>query len=213
MATATNSTEGQILLSGDLAGTGESPQLRPTGATPGTYSTSFSSVAPDGTLTATVPALVVDSKGRVNFIRSRAATEQLETATSTTVGAVKVDGTTITSNAGTLSVNTSNLPIATNSTLGIARTDNSSFYVDPGGRIGIITAASNRRGKVMPDGTTMEMDGQFLKVKDIQCTATTLGTVQSPLTTSVQVRSGGVLVVVPPVATTTTLGSSALPRM
>lgn len=50
MALATNSTPGSIVLAGDLTGTANTPELRVTGVTPGSY------IAPD---------IVVDSKGRV----------------------------------------------------------------------------------------------------------------------------------------------------
>ena len=51
MATATTTVEGEIVLAGDLTGTGASPQLIATGVIPGTY--------------APVQRLIVDAKGRV----------------------------------------------------------------------------------------------------------------------------------------------------
>ena len=207
MATATNSTEGQILLSGDLTGTGESPQLRPTGATPGTYGSSFGAVAPDGTMPVTVPALVVDSKGRVNFIKSRTSTETLTPATSSTLGVVKIDGTTITSSGGTITAtNISGLPTATTSVMGIARGDDATFYNDAaGGRVGIITAGPTRLGKVMPDGTTMQMSGQLLTTIVTPATTSVEGSVR-PDNTTITINAG-VLSRNAPVATTSVEGS------
>ena len=55
MSAATNDTLGQVVLSGDLAGTGETPELRATGVTPGTYS---------------LAQMVIDAKGRTIFART-----------------------------------------------------------------------------------------------------------------------------------------------
>lgn len=55
MSAATTTTLGQVVLSGDLAGYGESPELRATGVTPGTYS---------------LAQMVIDAKGRTIFARN-----------------------------------------------------------------------------------------------------------------------------------------------
>lgn len=61
MAQATTTTEGEIVLAGDLTGDANSPQLRASGVTPGTY--------------APVRRVTVDSKGRVTSVGKMTAAE------------------------------------------------------------------------------------------------------------------------------------------
>lgn len=61
MATATNSTEGEIVLGGDLTGTADAPELVSTGVIPGVYSP--------------VQRMYVDAKGRIVSVGSLTAAE------------------------------------------------------------------------------------------------------------------------------------------
>ena len=135
MATATNTTLGEIVLGGDLTGAADSPQLISTGVTPGTY-------APLG-------RIVVDAKGRVLAIGSVTQSEVLSSvgtasavdrgivqvganinvssgtisvpdASSSVKGAFRLD-TTMTITAGDVSVNYANIPDGATSSKGIVR--------------------------------------------------------------------------------------------
>lgn len=135
MTVATNTTEGQVILSGDLTGTGSAPELRASGVVPGDYK---------------MPSIVVDAKGRVIFARnlsdpeirtliplattstlglwSSRSNEGLEVFSQTvsvsyagidTIGGIRVNNlSTFTNGAGDLSVQ---VPVATASSFGIAR--------------------------------------------------------------------------------------------
>ena len=152
MATATNSTLGEIVLGGDLTGAADSPQLISTGVTPGTY--------------APVQRIVVDSKGRIVAIGNvlfsdiqpllstasssvkgifsigfgLAASSQIAIkfsdliATGSVFGAVK-SGTNLTNTAGVLSI-----PDATSSVKGVASFG--SDFVVTSGAVAINPAAA-----------------------------------------------------------------------
>ena len=143
MATATNTTLGEIRLAGDLAGSnnGLAPALTNTGVTPGSYS---------------LPSLTVDAKGRITSIASTPLSSVIPTATTSSLGLVKPDNTTITiDGTGTL---TSILPPATSSTLGVVRANDGSISITAG-VISAVTATSSNRGIVRPDNTTTTVDG------------------------------------------------------
>lgn len=135
MTVATNTTEGQVILSGDLTGTGSAPELRASGVVPGTYR---------------IPSIVVDAKGRVIFARELTDEEVVDLiplasttvtglwapaingglstssdsvtllrASSTVLGGIRTDGvTTAVNGSGDLSVQ---MPDASADVFGIAR--------------------------------------------------------------------------------------------
>lgn len=107
MAQATTTTEGEIVLAGDLTGDANAPELRASGVTPGSY---------------TVAARVsVDSKGRVTFAGPQIGDELLSIApdaSSSTKGIASFGaGITVTAGAASLTP----MAAATSSNLGAVR--------------------------------------------------------------------------------------------
>ena len=184
MATATNSTLGEIVLGGDLTGAADSPQLISTGVTPGTY--------------APVQRIVVDSKGRIVAIGNvlfsdiqpllstasssvkgifsigfgLAASSQIAIkfsdliATGSVFGAVK-SGTNLTNTAGVLSI-----PDATSSVKGVASFG--SDFVVTSGAVAImpssvvpnIPTATGSAFGVVKSGTNLTNTAGVLSIPD-----------------------------------------------
>ena len=195
MATATNTTLGEIRLAGDLAGSnnGLAPALTNTGVTPGSYS---------------LPSLTVDAKGRITSIASTPLSSVIPTATTSSLGLVKPDNTTITiDGTGTL---TSILPPATSSTLGVVRANDGSISITAG-VISAVTATSSNRGIVRPDGTTTTVDGTGIISAVIPIgTAGTPGIVRPDGTTIVMGAGAGVLTATGLIAPATTAAIGAV---
>lgn len=151
MAIATNTTEGEIVLSGDLSGNGSSPQLRASGVVPGSYP---------------LPAVVVDSKGRIIFSKNIVSSEidwpiaslldsgifyangstglistqnilRLDTAQQSGAGGtIQPDNTTILLSGGSISVS---LPISSNMDVGLVKIGNQ-LNVDSNGVVSRVLA-------------------------------------------------------------------------
>lgn len=104
MAQATNTTVGQIVLSGDLYGDdANSPTLVPSGVTEGTY-TGFKNT---GTAIPSAPyysyAMHVDSKGRITYAKEYGVSISLDDTTTSSKGIARA-GTGITSTSGVWSI-------------------------------------------------------------------------------------------------------------
>lgn len=143
MAQATNSTEGTIVLSGDLLGNDAyNPTLRPSGVTPGTYNpikkmyvdskgriTSIKEMSNAEILAAigTVPDATTSSRGYVQVgsnISVSSGTISVPNATTSSKGAVQIasgTGAGLSVSSGTVSLDTTNLPDATTSSQGVMR--------------------------------------------------------------------------------------------
>jgi hypothetical protein len=194
MAQATTTTEGEIVLSGDLTGDGNSPQLRASGVTPGSYTP--------------VQRMYVDSKGRITSIGAMTPAEvsaAVGDATTTTKGVVQA-GVGINVSGGSISI-----PNATSNSLGV-------FTINPGPGVvltnGVVTFDASQR---------IATDAQFGYVRIGNNIVNSLGVLSLPLATN-SVKgvasfstgtsvTGGVVTVdtasvaaALPVATTTTLG-------
>lgn len=158
MTIATNTTEGEILMGGDLdpTSTGDLPLLRASGVTPGTYNYQAVGVDGDGNSIIKITKAVIDPKGRITYAKSEKYTITSVVATSSTFGIVKVDGTTVTVADGVISSITGALPLATASTLGAVKPDNSTTFVDGNGVLTVVVpkATSSTLGGVKYDNVT-----------------------------------------------------------
>lgn len=134
MAIATNTTEGEILIGGDLdpTSTGDMPLLRASGVTPGAYNYSAVGVDGSGNSIIKITKAVIDPKGRITYAKSENYTITSVVATSSTFGIVKVDGTSITVSDGVISFSGASIPLATSSTLGKAKPDNITTSISGG---------------------------------------------------------------------------------
>lgn len=109
----------------------------------------------------------------------------LPTATNTTLGGVRIDGTSITITNGVISAAvTSNyvLPTATSSILGGVKVDNTTITVNGSGVISSVipTASTSIKGGVKVDGTTIVIDGSgVISVADSGASVTTGATAPS----------------------------------
>jgi hypothetical protein len=219
MTVATTATEGQIVLSGDLTGTGEAPALRATGVTPGTYSfhyTNYDSM--------TIPQVVIDSKGRVIFAKSAPA-GPIDKTSASQYGVAKI-GTNINDVDGLISCNAFTLTDATTTELGIARVDNSSLGIvdgeirpliadtpyaglvktgvnitNTGGAISVPLATTSAVGRIKPNTDGLTMSGGTLSASNASTTQRGIFKIDG----STIVNTVGVLSV-PNVASTTVAG-------
>jgi len=158
MAIATNTTEGDILIAGDLdpTSTGEMPLLRGSGVTPGAYNYQAVGVDGEGNSIITITNTVIDPKGRITYAKSENYTITSVVATSSTFGIVKVDGTSVTVSDGVISFSGASIPLATSTTLGKVRPDNLTIFVDTNGVLTFIVpkATSTILGGVKYDNVT-----------------------------------------------------------
>lgn len=116
MTVATNTTEGQVILSGDLTGTGSAPELRASGVVPGTYSSSIT-LDPNQQFTANVPSIVIDAKGRVTYAVIQKLAQAVSDASTNQKGVVRV-GSRLSVNSGVLSFSSQD---ASNSIKGVTQ--------------------------------------------------------------------------------------------
>lgn len=215
MATATNTTEGQILLSGDLTGTGENPELRASGVVPRAYNTVIGAPNSTGASVGTVPKMVIDSKGRVVYASTVSGNLQFQVANSTTNGLVKVDGTTVTASGGVLSSIVSNPPIATSSVNGAVKggsgISTGITFDDPGGpnypMFAMASMRTDRRGRWVPDRTTISIDNSGIaSAIRAKATSSTIGVVKPDNSTILVDSNGTITAVAAPIATSSTTG-------
>lgn len=201
MATATNTTEGQILLSGDLTGTGENPELRASGVVPRAYNTTLGVPNSTGASLGTVPKMVIDSKGRVVYASAVYGNLQFQVANSTTNGLVKVDGTTVTASGGVLSSIVSNPPVATSSVNGAIKggggITTGITFDDPGEpnypMFATARMRTDRRGRWAPDRTTISIDNNGIaSAIRAKATSSTIGVVK-PDNTTIQIDGNGII--------------------
>ena len=194
MATATNTTLGEIKLAGDLAGSnnGLAPELTATGVTPGSY---------------TLPSVTIDAKGRITAATSTNLSTALPTATSSQLGVARPDNSTIQiDGTGKLSANIS---IASYGVAGICRPDSTTITIDGAGVISARQATSTLNGIARPDNSTITVDGSgVISAPAIKATSSTLGAVK-PDNSTITVDANGTItaaVAAVGIATTTVAG-------
>jgi hypothetical protein len=195
MAQATNSTEGTIVLGGDLAGSDAlTPRLRPSGVTQGTYQVlKKASIDAKGRITqvAEVPdediqALVVDAsasqKGIAQAGANLAATAgvlSIPDATTSVKGAVRA-GAGIGAAAGVISTDASTWPQASATVQGAAKVG-AGLWIDGDGKLSIRDATDSQLGVVVPgDGFFVTSGNLRAQTADVGVT----GFTTAPATTA-----------------------------
>lgn len=114
----------------------------------------------------------------------------VDIATTTTVGTVKPDGTSITIDQDGTIHGADTVPIATTSVAGKVKPDGTTIEVDANGGINAKTATTSNLGIVQPDGTTIEINSGTISAKT--ATTSTKGVMQ-PDNVTVTVNGSGVL--------------------
>jgi hypothetical protein len=98
----------------------------------------------------------------------------LPTATTTTLGGVKVDNSTITINNGIISAASTGgsytLPTATTTQLGGVKIDGTTITINGNGVISVPTASTTQLGGVKIDGTTITISGGVIKTNTVTAT-------------------------------------------
>lgn len=197
MATATNTTLGEIRLAGDLAGSnnGLAPELTATGVTPGSY---------------TLPSVTIDAKGRITAATSTNLSTALPTATSSQLGVARPDNSTIQiDGTGKLSANIS---IASYGVAGICRPDSTTISIDGSGVISARQATSTLNGIARPDNSTITVDGSgVISAPAIKATSSTLGAVK-PDNSTITVDANGTITSTITASTVATTSSAGIVR-
>lgn len=203
MTTATNTVQGQILMGGDLSptSTGELPQLRASGVTPGSYPVNIGAIAVDGTAPVTSPTVVVDTKGRIIYAKSSSTTETIPIASTTTQGVVKVDGTSITIASGVISA--PSLSNATTTTFGLVKPDNTSIVSNAGVLSRVVPTVTSTNTGLAQIGSNINVASGVISVNT--GSSTLLGLVQ-PDNSSVTISGGTLSRTLSPTATSTVFG-------
>jgi hypothetical protein len=196
MAIATDTTQGSVLMTGDLYGMGTEPVLRPTGVTPDEYP---------------IPTTIVDAKGRVVAVERN--TEQsldvgcatndtcgiarvgvnltisngvanVATGTATTSGVFRIGSGIDVDDNGVISVEIQDPPTATTSIRGVIQVPESGgIEIDANGNVSIPKATTTTYGVVKSGSNIVSTDGVVSRSSFIPATTTTLGLVKPSLPT------------------------------